>query len=184
MRNAFGQPSERQSHLKIPWCTYCDPEIAHIGMQKMEARQRSIPVKSYTAMMQDVDRVITDSQDDGFVKIYVKDGIDEIVGSTIVASRASEMINEMSVIMSSGIGMRQLAAILHSYHSQCSHILRRMQRSTWPSHHRLWLCGSPSAPGLQFTDTHAEPRSVITEVGYNKGIFNMPKAGSYAAKQP
>lgn len=68
-------------------------------------------------MMQDVDRAITDSQDDGFVKIYVKDGTDEIVGSTIVASRASEMINEMSVIMSSGIGMRQLAAILHSYPS-------------------------------------------------------------------
>ena len=93
-------------------------------MQMMEARQRSIPVKSYTAMMQDVDRAITDSQDDGFVKIYVKDGTDEIVGSTIVASRASEMINEMSVIMSSGIGMRQLAAILHSYPSLSDAIRR------------------------------------------------------------
>jgi pyruvate/2-oxoglutarate dehydrogenase complex dihydrolipoamide dehydrogenase (E3) component len=75
-------------------------------------------VKSYTVMMQDVDRAITDGKDDGFVKIYVRDGTDSILGATIVASRASELINEMSVIMSAGIGMRQLANILHTYPAQ------------------------------------------------------------------
>ncbi len=87
-------------------------------MHMREARRQHIPVKCFTVMMQDVDRAITDGQDDGFVKLYVKEGTDKILGATIVATRASELINEMSVIMSAGIGMRQLATILHSYPAQ------------------------------------------------------------------
>lgn len=117
-QNAFGAGIEAQSRLTIPWCTYCDPEIAHIGMHLREARRRSIPVKSFTVMMQDVDRAITDGQDDGFVKIHVTEGTDQILGATIVASRASELINEMSVIMSAGIGLRALAGIQHTYPAQ------------------------------------------------------------------
>ena len=118
VQNAFGARMQRQNRLTIPWCTYCDPEIAHIGMHLREARRQSIPVKCFTVMMQDVDRAITDEQDDGFVKIYVKEGTDRILGASIVASRASELINEMSVIMSVGMGMRQLATILHTYPAQ------------------------------------------------------------------
>jgi pyruvate/2-oxoglutarate dehydrogenase complex dihydrolipoamide dehydrogenase (E3) component len=118
VRNALRGGAERQSRLTIPWCTYCSPEIAHIGMGIKEARERSISVKTYTVMMQDVDRAITDGQDDGFLKVYVREGSDAILGATIVAARASEMINEMSVIMSAGIGMRQLANIVHAYPAQ------------------------------------------------------------------
>jgi len=118
VHNAFGARMAHQSRLMIPWCTYCDPEIAHIGMHLREAREQSISVKSFTIMMQDVDRAITDGLDDGFVKIYVREGTDQILGATIVASRASELINEMSVIMSAGIGMRRLATILHTYPAQ------------------------------------------------------------------
>jgi pyruvate/2-oxoglutarate dehydrogenase complex dihydrolipoamide dehydrogenase (E3) component len=109
---------ERQHQTAIAWCTYCDPEIAHIGMHAREARAQSIPVECYTVMMQDVDRAITDGQDYGFVKIYVRQGTDQILGATIVATRASELINEMSVIMSAGIGMRRLATIVHTYPTQ------------------------------------------------------------------
>jgi pyruvate/2-oxoglutarate dehydrogenase complex dihydrolipoamide dehydrogenase (E3) component len=91
-------------------------------MHIWEARERSIPVKTFTVMMQDVDRAITDSQDDGFVKIHVRDGTDTIIGATICAARASEMINEMAVIMSAGIGMRSLAEILHTYPAQTNAI--------------------------------------------------------------
>jgi pyruvate/2-oxoglutarate dehydrogenase complex dihydrolipoamide dehydrogenase (E3) component len=87
-------------------------------MDMREARRRGIPVKCFTVMMQDVDRAITDGQDDGFVKIYVQEGTDKILGATIVGTRASELINEMSVVMSVGIGMRQLATILHTYPAQ------------------------------------------------------------------
>jgi pyruvate/2-oxoglutarate dehydrogenase complex dihydrolipoamide dehydrogenase (E3) component len=118
VRNAFGAALERADQSHIPWCTYCDPEIAHIGIDVRAASRRSIPIKSFTVMMQDVDRAITDGQDDGFVKIYVRDGTDRILGATVVATRASEIINEISVIMSAGIGMRRLATILHTYPAQ------------------------------------------------------------------
>jgi pyruvate/2-oxoglutarate dehydrogenase complex dihydrolipoamide dehydrogenase (E3) component len=118
VQNAFGTRVERQHRAAIPWCTYCDPEIAHIGMHAREARERSIPVECYTVMMQDVDRAITDGQDYGFTKIYVRQGTDQILGATIVAAHASELINEMSVIMSARIGMRRLATILHTYPAQ------------------------------------------------------------------
>ena len=116
--NAFARGRHRLSKMTIPWCTYCDPEIAHVGLHVWDASELSIPMKSYTVMMQDVDRAITDGQEDGFVKIHVKVGTDKILGATIVASRASEMINEISVAMSTGIGMRDLAKVLHTYPAQ------------------------------------------------------------------
>jgi pyruvate/2-oxoglutarate dehydrogenase complex dihydrolipoamide dehydrogenase (E3) component len=118
VKNAFTGAGERSSGLTIPRCTYCRPEIAQIGLHIWEARDRGIPIKSYTVLMQDVDRAITDGLDEGFVKLYVREGGDEIVGATIVAARASEMINEVSIIMNAGIGMRRLAAMLHTYPAQ------------------------------------------------------------------
>ncbi|HEY5337936.1 MAG TPA: mercuric reductase [Rhizomicrobium sp.] len=118
VRNAFQDKGMRHSEMMIPWCTFCEPEIAHVGMQVWDAREKSIPVKTYTVMMQDVDRAITSGQDDGFVKIHVQDGTDRILGATIVATRASELINEVSVIMSAGIGMRALSRVIHTYPAQ------------------------------------------------------------------
>ena len=122
VENAFSGEMRRKSELAVPWCTSCDPEIAHIGIQVWQARERSVPVKTYTVMMQVVDRAITDGQDAGFVKIHVGEGTDRILGATIVATRASEMINEISVAMSAGIGLRELARVLHTYPSQCEAI--------------------------------------------------------------
>jgi pyruvate/2-oxoglutarate dehydrogenase complex dihydrolipoamide dehydrogenase (E3) component len=123
VRNALSGGKERQSQLTIPWCTYCDPEIAHVGLHVWEARQQSIPIKSFTVMMHDVDRAITDGLDVGFVKIHVAEGTDKILGATVVASRASELINEMSVIMSAGIGMNELANVAHTYPAESGAIL-------------------------------------------------------------
>jgi pyruvate/2-oxoglutarate dehydrogenase complex dihydrolipoamide dehydrogenase (E3) component len=116
--NAFGAGEHQVSRMIVPWCTFCDPEIAQIGMQIWDARRQSIPIKTFTILMQDVDRAITDGRDDGFVKIHVREGTDEIIGAAIVASRASEMINEVAVIMNAKIGMLELAEILHTYPAQ------------------------------------------------------------------
>ena len=116
--NALDGAEHRVSGMIVPWCTYCDPEIAHVGMNIWDAKCRSIAVKTFTIMMQDVDRAITDGRDDGFVKIHVREGTDEILGATIVASRASEMINEVAVIMHAKLGLRQVAGILHTYPAQ------------------------------------------------------------------
>jgi pyruvate/2-oxoglutarate dehydrogenase complex dihydrolipoamide dehydrogenase (E3) component len=129
VHNAFLGARRHHSHLTIPWCTFCDPEIAHIGLYVWDARERSIPVKTFTVMMHDVDRAITDGQDRGFVKIHVREGTDTILGATIVASRASEMINEVSVAMHAGMGLRDLADVLHTYPAQSEAI--RMAAIAW-----------------------------------------------------
>ena len=127
VENALTGAQRRHSGLVIPWCTYCDPEIAHIGLHVWEARLRSIPIKSFTVMMQDVDRALTDGEETGFVKIHVAEGSDRILGATIVASRASEMINEMAVIMSAGTGLDALAEVVHTYPAQSEAIMLAAQ---------------------------------------------------------
>ncbi|WP_439617851.1 FAD-containing oxidoreductase [Shinella sp.] len=127
VRNALMQGRQRHDNSVIPWCTFCDPEIAHIGLHVWEARRQSIPIRSYTVMMTDVDRAVTDGQETGFVKIHVAEGSDRILGATIVASRASELINEMAVIMSAGIGMTALAEVVHTYPAQSGAIMLAAQ---------------------------------------------------------
>lgn len=127
VRNALTEAGQRYADIATPWCTFCNPEIAHIGLQVWEARRQGIAIKSFTVMMQDVDRAITDGEDTGFVKIHIAEGTDTILGATIVASRASELINEMAVIMSAGIGMTALAEMVHTYPAQSHAIMLAAQ---------------------------------------------------------
>ena len=118
VRNALFMGRQRMSALTIPWCTYTDPEIAHVGLYVKQARQQGIPVKTFTIPMHDVDRAITDSEEDGFVKIHVREGSDKILGATIVARHAGEMINSISLAMVAGIGLRALAQVVQAYPTQ------------------------------------------------------------------
>ncbi len=118
MRNALFSGRERLSAQAIPWCTYTDPEIAHIGMYVTEARQKNIAVKTFTVLMHEVDRAITDGEEVGFVKIHVREGTDKILGATVVASHAGEMISELSLAMSAGVGMSALARVNQPYPTQ------------------------------------------------------------------
>jgi pyruvate/2-oxoglutarate dehydrogenase complex dihydrolipoamide dehydrogenase (E3) component len=118
VRNALFLGRQRMSALTIPRCTYTDPEVAHVGMYVREARQRRIPVKTFTIPMHDVDRAIADGEEDGFVKIHVREGSDKILGATIVARHAGEMINSISLAMVTGIGLRELAQVVQAYPTQ------------------------------------------------------------------
>ena len=122
IHNALFGGRERLSALAIPWCTYTDPEIAHVGLYIKEANAKGIPVKTFTVMMHDVDRAVTDGEDEGFVKIHVREGTDKILGATVAASHAGEMITELSLAMSAGIGLRALARVNHPYPTQAQAI--------------------------------------------------------------
>ena len=87
-----------------------------------QARERNIPVKTFTVPMHDVDRAITDGEEEGFVKIHVREGSDTILGATIVARHAGDMINGISVAMVAGIGLRTLARVVHAYPTQAEAI--------------------------------------------------------------
>lgn len=122
VQNALCLGRKRLSALTIPWCTYTDPEIAHVGLYVREARRKSIPVKTFTILMHDVDRAVTDGEEDGFVKIHVRDGTDRILGATVVASHAGEMINGLSLAINARIGLRALAQVIHTYPTQAEAI--------------------------------------------------------------
>lgn len=122
VRNALFMGRKRVSDLIIPWCTYTDPEIAHVGIYVRQARERGIPVKTFTVPMHDVDRAIADGEEDGFVKIHVREGSDTILGATIVARHAGEMINGISLAMVAGIGLRTMARVIHTYPTQAEAI--------------------------------------------------------------
>ena len=124
VQNALFLGRQRLSALTIPWCTYTDPEIAHVGLYVRQARERNIPVKTFTIPMHDVDRAITDDEETGFVKIHVKERTDRILGATIVARHAGEMINELTLAMVAGVGLRTLARVIHAYPTQAEAIKR------------------------------------------------------------
>ena len=115
LRNALLRGRHRLSALTVPWCTYTDPEIAHVGLYVREAREQAIAVKTFTVLMHDVDRAVTDGDEEGFLKIHVKDGTDEILGATAVARFAGEMINELSLAITAGIGLEELGRVIHAY---------------------------------------------------------------------
>ncbi|MEW6157587.1 MAG: mercuric reductase [Verrucomicrobiota bacterium] len=122
IQNALLFPSKRLSRLIIPWCTYTDPEIAHVGIQEREAAQKKIEVDAFVREFKHVDRAIVDGEEEGFVKVLVRKGTDKIVGATIVARHAGEMISEISVAISEGIGLSKLAQVIHPYPTQAEAI--------------------------------------------------------------
>lgn len=122
VHNALRRGRQRLSDLTIPWCTYTDPEVAHVGMYVRQARERDIPVKTFTILMHDVDRAVADSEETGFVKIHVREGSDRILGATIVARHAGEMIGEITLAMVAGIGLRTLSRVMHPYPTQAQAI--------------------------------------------------------------
>lgn len=118
VHNALLFGRQRLSALTVPWCTHTDPQVAHVGLYVKEARERDIPVKTFTVPMHDVDRANTDGAEDGFVKIHVREGTDQILGATIVGRGAAEMINVVSLAMVTGVGLCRLAGVIHAYPTQ------------------------------------------------------------------
>ena len=118
VHNALLFGRRRLSALTVPWCTHTDPQVAHVGLYVKEARERNLPVKTFTVPMHNVDRSITDGAEDGFVKIHVREGTDQILGATIVGRDAAEMINVVSLAMVAGVGLCRLATVIHAYPTQ------------------------------------------------------------------
>lgn len=104
--------------LIMPWCTYTSPEVAHVGLYEADAKRQGLEVETYTYQLGEVDRAILDGQEDGFARIHIQKGTDKILGATIVAAHAGDLINEFSVLMKAGVGVKTIAATIHPYPTQ------------------------------------------------------------------
>ncbi len=122
IQNALFFGRKKLSALTIPWCTYTDPEVAHVGLNEAEAEKQGIPVTTFVKPLSEVDRAILDGEEAGFVKIHVKPGADKILGATIVARHAGDMISEITAAMVGHIGLGTLAAVIHPYPTQAEAI--------------------------------------------------------------
>jgi pyruvate/2-oxoglutarate dehydrogenase complex dihydrolipoamide dehydrogenase (E3) component len=118
----FGLGKSKFSDLVVPWVTYTDPEIAHVGIYETDAQAQGIEVSTIKIMMSNVDRAITDGETEGFVKIHHQKGSDRILGATIVATHAGEMISEITAAMVNKIGLNGLSSVIHSYPTQADAI--------------------------------------------------------------
>ncbi len=122
IQNALFAGRKKWSSLIIPWCTYTDPEIAHVGMYERDAVKNGIPIETFVRPLGDVDRAIADGEEEGFVKIHVKKGTDQILGATIVARHAGEMISEITLAMVGKIGLKTISNVIHPYPTQAEAI--------------------------------------------------------------
>lgn len=114
----FGLGYASADSLIMPWCTFTEPEIAHVGMYEKDAKEKGLEVETYTFKLDEVDRAILDGEDEGFARVHIQKGSDKILGATIVAAYAGEMIGEFSIAMSAGAGAKTIAGTIHPYPTQ------------------------------------------------------------------
>jgi pyruvate/2-oxoglutarate dehydrogenase complex dihydrolipoamide dehydrogenase (E3) component len=122
LRNALFLGRGKASALTMPWCTYTDPEIAHVGLYEAEAKGMGLAVDTFTQPLASVDRAILDGETEGLVKVHVRKGTDRVIGATLVARHAGEMISELTLAMVGKLGLKTLAETIHPYPTQAEAI--------------------------------------------------------------
>jgi pyruvate/2-oxoglutarate dehydrogenase complex dihydrolipoamide dehydrogenase (E3) component len=115
IKNALFFGRDKVSDLLVPWATYTDPEVAHVGLYEKDLHDRNIPFTAVAREFKDVDRGIVDGVEKGFVKILLAKGKDKILGATIVGDHAGDLISEISVAIQGGMGLSRLAGVIHPY---------------------------------------------------------------------
>jgi pyruvate/2-oxoglutarate dehydrogenase complex dihydrolipoamide dehydrogenase (E3) component len=124
LQNALFFGRGKASRLIMPWCTYTDPEIAHVGLYEKDAKEQGIETETITIQLGDNDRAILDGETDGFLRIIHKKGSDKILGATLVSRHAGETISEVTAAMTAGAGLGTLAKTIHPYPTQAEVIKR------------------------------------------------------------
>jgi pyruvate/2-oxoglutarate dehydrogenase complex dihydrolipoamide dehydrogenase (E3) component len=109
---------KRLSALTMPWCTYTDPEIAHVGLYERDAKARGIELDTYQVPIAKANRAVTDGQEEGLVKIHVKKGTAEIVGATVVAAHAGELITQLTLAITQKIPLGAFTGVIYPYPTQ------------------------------------------------------------------
>ncbi|MDP7268552.1 MAG: mercuric reductase, partial [Pirellulales bacterium] len=110
----FGK-RDRFSRLILPWCTYTSPEVARVGLSQQEADAAKIPIDTYTQPLADIDRAVLDGYSEGFIRVHVRRGSAKILGATIVAERAGELIGEITQAMTHRLSLKDLSSTIHPY---------------------------------------------------------------------
>jgi pyruvate/2-oxoglutarate dehydrogenase complex dihydrolipoamide dehydrogenase (E3) component len=106
---------QKMDYSVVPWCTYTDPEVARVGLGEKAAQQENIDYDLFVVRLEDVDRAVVESEEAGSAKILTAKGSDKILGATIVAPHAGDLLHEFVLAMNAKIGLGKIAATIHAY---------------------------------------------------------------------
>ena len=129
IQNALFFGRAKASALTIPWCTYTSPEIAHVGLYGRDARERRLEVDTLTVPLAENDRAILDGEDEGFLRVHLEHGTDKILGATLVAEHAGDILGELCLAITQGIGLGSIASVIHPYPTQAEVV--KKAADTW-----------------------------------------------------
>lgn len=115
IRNGLFLGRQRWSRQWIPRCTYTDPEVASLGLTSAQAAERGTEIDSYEVDLAKVDRAVLDDETEGFLLVHTRRGTGAVVGGTIVAPHAGEMIGELTLLASQKLSLTALASVTHCY---------------------------------------------------------------------
>lgn len=99
----------------VPWCTYTDPEVAHVGLGEDEAKEKDINYDLFKVPVEESDRAIVESEEAGFIKVLTKKGTGRIIGATVVAAHGGDLLQEFVLAMKNGIGLGKIGTTIHPY---------------------------------------------------------------------
>ena len=115
--NALFDPFKkfRADYRVIPWATFVDPEVARVGLNELEAKEKGVAHEVTVYHLDDLDRAIADGEAQGFVKVLTVPGKDRILGATIVGEHAGDLLAEFVLAMKHGIGLNKILGTIHTY---------------------------------------------------------------------
>jgi pyruvate/2-oxoglutarate dehydrogenase complex dihydrolipoamide dehydrogenase (E3) component len=138
VQNALFFGRKKMSDLVIPWCTYTDPEVAHVGITENEVAKRKSGVTTFTRNLAETDRAILDGETEGYARIHVAERDGKLLGATIVGAHAGESIGEAVLAMSRHLRVGDLSAVVHPYPTQAE-ALKRAADQQFRSRLKPWM---------------------------------------------
>ncbi len=128
IQNALFFGRAKATDLITPWATYTSPELAQVGHTVESAAAAGVAIQSFSVPLHDVDRARLEGETRGFCKVLVRAGTDTIVGATIVAPNAGDMISEVTLAMTNGLGLGAIGKTMHPYPTH-GEVLRKVADS-------------------------------------------------------
>ncbi|TAM79720.1 MAG: mercuric reductase [Acidobacteria bacterium] len=138
LQNALFFGRKKASSLVIPWATYTDPEVAHVGFTEEEALIRGYQVETFTLPLAEVDRAILDGETEGFARVHMDTKTRRIQGATLVSRHAGESIGEFVLAMNQGLKLEALSGVIHPYPTQAE-VIKRLGDASMRSRLKPWM---------------------------------------------
>lgn len=138
LQNALFFGRKKASTLVVPWSTFTDPEVAHVGLDERQAKDAGLPVRTITLPFKENDRAATDCETAGFARVHVGARDGRLLGATIVGSHAGEMIGELVLAIQKKMKIADLSSIIHPYPTRAE-IIKRLGDESMRSRLKPWI---------------------------------------------